>query len=430
VILTNQIKVDKPSALLVQLQNTKGAWVDVGVLYNLNEINWFEFSDQYWNLADRPILGQRFEDSARSWRPSARVALPNWFSHLLPEGRLRDAVAHAAHIHRAREFNLLARIGIDDLPGALRIRPTVGLNNVRTPPELLDAESGTEGDSPLIKFSLAGAQLKFSIYRKGKGLTIPVKGEAGNAIAKLPDGRLGYSGVPEAEFACLELAKHAGINVARCRLDSLSSITGLEEWAAKITDSTLIVDRFDRSTSGQRVHMEELAQILNVPAAREDLKYKRANFETVGTVIGALCGIDVVGDVIDRIVLNILVGNGDAHLKNWAILYGDGTTATLSPMYDVLPTVLYIQSDDMGMKLSGSRQFESVQLRSFDRLGERSGFGVGEARRRAAEATERIMAHWMVLRENLSSERYEQLTKRYGDLQITKMKILLPEARV
>lgn len=238
----------------MQLQNPEGTWVDVGVLFNSNEINWFEFSDSYWNLANRPILGQRFEESERNWRPSARVALPNWFSHLLPEGRLRDAVADAAHVHREREFNLLARIGIDDLPGALRIRPAIGLGDVRTPPELLEAENDKQEDNPLVKFSLAGAQLKFSIYRGGKGLTIPVKGQAGNAIAKLPDGRPGYSGIPEAELACLELARHAGIDVAACRLDSLSSIAGLEEWAAKITDSALIVDRFDRSASGRRIH--------------------------------------------------------------------------------------------------------------------------------------------------------------------------------
>jgi serine/threonine-protein kinase HipA len=417
-------EVDIPSALLVQLQNAQGTWVDVGVLYNLNEINWFEFSNSYWYLADRPILGQRFEDSARNWRPSARVALPSWFSHLLPEGRLRDAVASAAHIHRAREFNLIARIGIDDLPGALRIRPTVGLSNVNTPPELIEADEAKGEDNPLLKFSLAGAQLKFSIYRKGKGLTIPVKGQPGNAIAKLPDGRPGYLGVPEAEFACLELAKHAGIEVPGYRLERLTSIAGLEEWSSKITDRVLIVDRFDRSISGRRIHMEELAQVLNVPAAREDLKYKRANFETVGTIIGALCGVESVCKVIDRIVLNVLVGNGDAHLKNWAVLYADGNTATLSPMYDVLPTVLYIQSDDMGLKLSGSRQFDSVQPRSFDRLGERTGFGAQQARRRAIEAVERTMSNWRVLKEHLSPEKYEKLTSRCRNLQLVRVKEL------
>ena len=121
--------------------------------------------------------------------------------------------------------------------------------------------------------------------------------------------------------------------------------------------------------------MEELAQILNIPATVEKAKYNRANFETVASTIGALCGLDSVRDVITRIVFNILIGNGDAHLKNWAVLYPDGITPALSPIYDVLPTVLFIPGDDMGMKLAGSRAFESADVESFDGIGLRTSLG-------------------------------------------------------
>ncbi len=57
-----------------------------------------------------------------------------------------------------------------------------------------------------MKFSLAGAQLKFSVYGYGRGLTVPAKGQAGNYVLKFPDGRPGFSGVPEAELGSLELA--------------------------------------------------------------------------------------------------------------------------------------------------------------------------------------------------------------------------------
>ncbi len=406
------------SALAVQLQTPEEDWVDVGVLYNFEEKNWFEFSTDYWNLANRPILGQIFEETGQGWRPSANIALPKWFSHLLPEGRLRDAVAAAAHVNRVREFNLLARIGADDLPGAIRLRPTVGIEDVRTPPEYVEAENRQDEADPLTKFSLAGAQMKFSVYSKGKGLTLPVKGQAGNAIAKLPDNRPGFTGVPESEHASLLLAARAGIEVPSSRLERLSSIAGLEEWAEKISDPALVIDRFDRAGTDRRVHMEELAQVLNISAAQENAKYRKANFETVGTIIGALCGVEAVGLVIDRIVFNILIGNGDAHLKNWAILYQDGTTPSLSPMYDVLPTVLYIPSDDMGLRLSGSHEFESVQVHSFDRLAQRSNFGVDQARRRVTETVQRIVDHWAVLEEYLSAENYDWLTRRRDSLPI------------
>jgi serine/threonine-protein kinase HipA len=168
--------------------------------------------------------------------------------------------------------------------------------------------------------------------------------------------------------------------------------------------------------------MEELAQILNIPTARENAKYERANFETIATFIGALCGVDSVGHVIDRIIFNILVGNGDPHLKNWAVLYPDGVTPELSPMYDVLPTVLYMPSDDMGLNLSGSKIFENVHPGSFDLLAQRTDFGVQQARKRVSDAVERTLAYWSELGEVLSLENFERLNKRLSNLQVIKRK--------
>lgn len=407
------------SALLVKLETPEGRLVDVGFLFNAEIKNWFEFSDSYWNTPSRPILGQTFEEHGRSWQPSAHVALPHWFSHLLPEGRLRDAVASAADTNRRREFNLLARIGVDDLPGALRIGPADELAAIRRPPELAIAESEDPNKNPLLKFSLAGTQLKFSIFKDQKGLTVPVRGQAGNVIAKLPDSRPNLIGVPVTELAALNLARLSGINTPKASLISLSEINGLEEWAKNVSAPALIVDRFDRH-EGRRVHMEELAQVLNIPTASETAKYLRANFETVASLIGGLCGIESVGDVITRIVLNILIGNGDAHLKNWAILYPNGITPTLSPIYDILPTVLYLPGDDMGLKLAGSRAFESVTTASFDGIGRRTSFGVSEARRRAKGSVERILENWGSLRDILPSSSFESLSQRLKTLDLVR----------
>jgi serine/threonine-protein kinase HipA len=418
--------VSELSALLVKLETPEGDLVDVGFMYNADEKNWFEFSEHYWDLPNRPVLGQTFEEHGRSWRPSAHVALPKWFSHLLPEGRLRDAVASAAGTNRAREFNLLARIGIDDLPGALRIGTADELRSVKRPPELAAAEDDAGGANPLLKFSLAGAQLKFSVYRGTKGLTVPAKGQAGNVIAKLPDNRPGFFGVPETELACLNLARLSGIDTPKTSLVSISEITGLEDWAREVSVPALTVDRFDRKEHG-RVHMEELAQILNIPAAVETAKYRRANFETIASIVGALCGPASVGDVITRIVFNVLIGNGDAHLKNWAVLYPDGITPVLSPIYDVLPTVLFIPSDDMGLKLADSKAFEDVSVESFDGIGRRTAFGVDNARACAREAVERILENWDSLGEILPSSSFKNLANRLNTLAlIERVSLLVP----
>lgn len=392
------------TTLGLQIQVSSGEWIDVGLLHHAANRNWFEFHDSYWRLANRPVLGQIFEEHSRAWRPSAKVALPHWFSHLLPEGRLRSAVAAAAHSHEVNEFDLLKLLGPSDLPGAIRVVP-------------LDSHGDyILSDDPLLKFSLAGVQLKFSVYGHGKRLTVPVVGQAGNVILKFPDERSDFSGVPEAELACLTLASRAGIDTVDASLVSPHDVSGLEDWARRSSGMALAVKRFDRRDDDVRIHMEELAQVMDIPAAVARAKYNRANFETVGMHIGTLCGVDAVGAVIDRIVLNVIVGNGDAHLKNWAIRYVDGKSPTLSPVYDVLPTVLYIAGDDLGLNLNKSKSFDDVVPESFDRLGARTHFGVGQARRQAQDAVERIVGQWGVLSDYLSADAFRRLSARRDKL--------------
>jgi serine/threonine-protein kinase HipA len=326
----------KEETLLVQLQLPSGAWVDTGYLHTANNRTWFQFDDGYWDLPNRPVMGQVFEEHGREWRPTSRVSLPTWFSHLLPEGRLRQAVAQAAETNDKNEFDLLRRLGGSDLPGALRAIPTDREGKLAMPIET-EPEDGTNPEDPLLKFSLDGVQLKFSVYgAEDRGLTVPATGIAGNVILKFPYGRPGFDNVPEAELGCLRLARSAGIETAEGFLVSPRSVKGLEDWAAKSNGQALAVHRFDRRVDDVRVHMEELAQVLEISTSNKDAKYKKANFELIAVLVDALCGADAVSEVIDRIVLNVLVGNGDAHLKNWAILYADGKTPSLSPAYDIV----------------------------------------------------------------------------------------------
>jgi len=408
------------SSLIVQIQTPSGDWMDVGYLHNRKEKNWFEFADPYWEQSSRPVLGQIFEEHGRAWQPNVHSALPRWFSHLLPEGRLREAVATAANIKSSREFELIRRLGSTDLPGAVRaIESDTRTSDSRIPHTVSDRDH--DEDDPLLKFSLAGAQLKFSVYGDERGLTVPASGQAGNFIMKFPDGRAGFDGVPEAELASLELARAVGIRTPQAHLVEPADVAGLEEWAAVTTRRALAVKRFDRKGKNFRIHMEELAQILNIPTARDRAKYKGANFETVAIFIGALAGIDSVGETIDRIVLNILIGNGDAHLKNWAFVYVDGRHPTLSPVYDVLPTVLYIPNDDLGLNLNKSKSFSDVHIESFTILGSRSGYGGDRAQKRARAAVERVREEWTILKSFLSKKNFTYLNNRLNELPLAKL---------
>lgn len=403
----------RDATVLIQLQGTDGAWVDVGLLRSQDERNSFDILSTYWEVTSRPVLGQVFEEHGRGWRPSAYTSLPKWFSHLLPEGRLRNEVARASDTNKKREFELLVRLGYKDLPGAVRALPADHDGIVHP-----DAEDDTSNltDDPLLKFSLAGVQLKFSVYGNQRGLTVPASGSVGNVILKFPDGREGFDAVPEAELGCLRLSEAAGISACEAWLVSVGDVDGLESWARQARGKALAVQRFDRASGDQRIHMEELAQILDIPVAGDRAKYMRANFETVASVLGALAGPSAIEAVIDQVVLNVLVGNGDAHLKNWAVTYPDGTNPALSPAFDIVPTVLYLPEDDLGLKLNGSRLFGTVAAASFHRLGQRSGYGGEAAVKRASESASRILDVWPLLGEYLSVANFALLNARLDRL--------------
>lgn len=402
-------------AFAVLLQRPTGDWIDVGRLRQRENTNWFESLPSYWDTPFRPILGQLFEEKPHDWRFSARVSLPRWFSHLLPEGQLRQAASNAAGIDPRSELRLLGVLGSDDLPGAIRVLP-VGEDGEISVPEVDDARDDDEVADPVLKFSLAGLQMKFSVVRSEKGLTIPVVGETGDLILKLPDPRPGYQGVPEAEFAAMRLARAAEMDVPEVYLLDARGVDRLGPWAEMAAGLSFAIERYDRLPHGQRIHAEEFAQILDVSANKPRVKYLKANFETIANIAAKLAGPVAVYEVIDRIVLNVLIGNGDAHLKNWSVVYPDGQNARLSPLYDVVPTVLFIPSDDLGLNLNGSKSFSAVTPASFRRLGDVTGIGAMRAEDRARSAVERIRDSWHVISESLSDAQIDVLSDRLAGL--------------
>ena len=239
-------------------------------------------------------------------------------------------------------------------------------------------------------------------------------------ILKMPDQRPGFRGVPEAEFAAMSLASAMGIPTPGIDLVDARTVVGLEDWSRDLPGKSFLIERYDRASDTRRVHAEEFAQVLGISTKAIDAKYLKANFETIANIVARLQGVDAVSEVIDRIVLNILIGNGDAHLKNWSFVYLDGKLPTLSPVYDVVPTVLYIPGDNLGLNLNGTKLFSEITANSFERLGERSGFGSAEARARAEHAVERAMDSWPLVGELLPREQSKILTERLESLPLVK----------
>jgi serine/threonine-protein kinase HipA len=347
----------------------------------------FRLLESYKQAYPRPVLGQTFLDDLDQIQHT-RNRVPPWFSNLLPEGPLRELVAKQAGVHTTREFFLLRHLG-EDLPGAVRIVADDTADE-------LDAEEAEQEElerkaaQDAWHFSLAGVQLKFSARKSDRGLTIPISGRGGDWILKLPDAR--YPKVPENEYATLRWAKASGIRVPDVELVATADISGLPASYGHFAEQhALAIRRFDRPTPDQRVHMEDFAQILGLYP--ED-KYERYNYETLARLILALTGEAGLDEFIRRLVFVIVSGNGDAHHKNWSLIYPDGVHAELSPAYDLVSTIQYQSEDRLALNLGGSKRWEDMSMAVFHRLARKLGEDEKRMQERVETALDAILGAW------------------------------------
>ena len=336
----------------------------------------FAFDDNYIDLGPgRPTLSLSFnapgdkEATERKLREiySSRMKLPPFFSNLLPEGVLREYMVKRLKIHHDHEFDILMTLGAS-LPGAIRALPADAL-----PQAALNYRPGATHAAPdetPIKFSLGGSQLKFSMIARGGKFVLDDGDE--EWIVKPPHPN--HPNVPANEYTMMRLAAAAGIQTPEVRLVKLDDIdlgglAGLsiprwENWAYAIK-------RYDRTAEG-RVHVEDFAQVFNVYANQE---YKATNYDTIGRLIFDIFPerFEQLAEFLRRLVVNILIGNGDAHLKNWSVIYKDKVTPRLSPAYDLVSTIHYVQNDSLALNLGGERRFESIDESHFERIANRIG---------------------------------------------------------
>lgn len=338
----------------------------IGTLTHLpDDKNVFAFNKAYIEDSKRATLSISFQDSLgdlivdQKW---TRTRLPPFFANLLPEGHMREYLASQANVNAQREFYLLAVLG-NDLPGALKVQ-TVNANRLSTMQEERLDKSATSVEETVLRFSLAGVQLKFSaIWESEGGLTIPVDGVGGSWIVKLPSPI--YPGVPENEFIMMELARNIGINVPETALIPIEQIHGLPQGIGAIANKAYVIRRFDRNASGEGIHIEDFAQVFGVFPEK---KYKAASYRNIAEVIFSETGESGIEEFIRRFVFNALIGNGDMHLKNWSLIYPNKRDTALAPAYDFVSTIPYLPQDSLALTFVDTKEFSSLTYEQFKRF--------------------------------------------------------------
>ena len=361
--------------------------------------------------------GQMIFQYAESWleRPAASPlsqSLPlrkerfsrnecrGYFGGILPEESKREIMARNLGISARNDYAMLEQIG-GECAGAVTFVPTgepLPESDYRY--RMLSSEelaavlrelpkrpllAGDEG----IRLSLAGAQDKVAVRVDGDEISLPLGGAPSTHILKPGGDR--FEGVVANEALCMKLAAAIGIPTAKVEA---RTVEGMEY---------LLVERYDRiyrADPGQepvleRLHQEDFCQALGIVS---EMKYQKEGGPSLKQCFALLREVSStpvidLSRLLDAVIFNYLVGNNDAHGKNFSLLYrGIGTDdmqVSLSPLYDSLSTVYYPEiSRTMAMKLGGEYSSEKVMPRNFEQFAEEAGLAKPMVRRRVMEVVE------------------------------------------
>lgn len=372
----------------------------------------FTFHPDYLEQNNRPTLSLSFQSESGEVEQSNKLykrKLPPFFSNLLPEGHLRTYLAQQGNVNPEREFYLLHLLG-KDLPGALSIQPS---EQALSPSlELTEEKENVNSDEPVFRFSLAGVQLKFSAIQsnqKGGGLTIPASGLGGQWIVKLPSTQ--WDGVPENEFSMMSLAREIGLPVPEIQLIPTKNIEGLPHDLTNqrsfLKQQSLAIKRFDRDDDGTLIHMEDMAQVFGLYPHE---KYQKLSYDIMGQLLWLRVGEASTLQFIRQLVFNILIGNDDAHAKNWSLLYPDKINPVLSPAYDLVSTIAYLPDSSLALSLSRTKVMHDISMTHFDKLADKVGLPKRLVQITVNETIDRFQDAWKTHASHLPLSKAVQST--------------------
>ncbi len=334
-----------------------------------------------------PLQAEYFDD---------HVTRP-FFAGLLPEGRMRRLIAQQFQVSGQNDFALLDHIGGECAGAVTFLEPGQALPIPSKDSDvqwLSDEEvivildelprhpmlAGKEG----LRLSLAGAQDKLPVVFDGDHIGLPRNGAPSSHILK-PAIHVVEDSVINEGF-CLALAEAMQFKPANSNIHTIRD------------RPFLLVERYDRVADSEgrrhRLHQEDFCQALGVVP---EMKYQNEGgpdlaqcFELVRRVTRP--SAPQVLRLLDYVIFNALIGNHDAHAKNFSLLYS-GKAPILAPLYDTLSTAVYVTlTPKMAMKIGSKYKFSEVQARHWDQFAEGAGLAKAQAKKRILELAKLLPA--------------------------------------
>lgn len=318
----------------------------------------------------------------------------SFFAGILPEEGPRQRIAEVLGISNQNDFAMLERIG-GECAGAVCLLPE-GVPPPALHEKLLRELNADElekmiselprrpllaGESGL-RLSLAGAQDKIAVTVQGANIALPLGNTPSTHIIKPEPDR--FPGLAVTELLCMKLARAIGLNVPDTSLLQVGN------------KPCMLVQRYDRAVMAggfvSRIHQEDFCQALGYPPEH---KYQQEGGPLVRDCIALLREWSTVPALdipvfLDGLIFNMLIGNADAHGKNYSLLYQNGERR-IAPFYDLVCTLSWPElSKTPAMKIGRSETIESITAVHWKKMAEESKIGWPMVRDRIQQISQTV----------------------------------------
>jgi serine/threonine-protein kinase HipA len=383
----------------------------------------FQYSPDYLKDPAASAISISLPLKEQSYSPAQTA---NFFEGLLPEGFTRRSVAQWLHVDEGDYLSILSALGRECL-GAICIteesetqEASYELVSERQVQELA-AEGAAKSVELVTKshLSLTGATGKVGLYyaEHENAWYLPHGTAPSTHIVKQSHVRL--DAIVTNEQLSMMTAKRCGISIPNSFIINTGRgaehevLFATQRFDRVLPDDPCLVSGLPRPL---RLHQEDFAQALGIPASakyeREPKDYMKRMFDLLRKYSS-----DPITDQLqlwDTIVFDFLIGNTDAHIKNFSLLYSpDLRSIRLAPVYDIISTTVYDQSTrDMAFHIGGDLSIDSITEDSFRRAAKEIGLGVRMAMRRFESIRNQFRSSLRQSAEELAAAGYSKALEK------------------
>lgn len=308
-----------------------------------------------------PLLSLSLPVSSR--RYSQGIVRP-FLDGLLPEGESRASIARTFRLAERDTYGLIRALG-RDCAGAVVIQPIedpaprAPITTTAEPisPNEIDAlvrdlKSAPLGAGGRVRISLAGVQEKLVLTRMPDGSWgRPVDATPSTHILK-PE----IAAFPDTvanEVFCMRVATHLGLDVASVETTHIGG------------RQLIVVERYDRVVDAdgtvRRVHQEDFCQATGVAPQAKYEEDGGPSLRQIAGVVRDVATPESLDRLLEAVTVNALIGNGDAHAKNFSLQHIEDGALSLAPLYDLMCT-LYYGDDRLAMYIDGVRRTNHLTI--------------------------------------------------------------------